>query len=328
MRLRWAVLSLALACAAGAQPDAAGLVRSTVGAEADALSLAIETATSEAEVLAKVPAIEAFADAPREMLRLDAATRLADLGTSDSLPVLQRWSALEAEVTTLVDGCRTQVEVPVFDFSAASTSAEARVSRRLMAATLRRRLGDDAARWANTLASPATPGTIEAVGELPAETSREVVRRMISIADDSEAAVAAAIVVTRADLAPPAVRFPDLMAQQLYAHRADLSPKTWSAIETRVTSLPGVASRARAEKAQAVSLDAQLALWPEGAVAASEKPALALKAKASNASKQRAAVLALMLQDSVESRAALKELAESGALDAELAGKVAAWLGK
>jgi hypothetical protein len=333
--VRLLCLTLLLPLPLAAQPDPATLVRGSMSADVVALSLLVESARDEVAILSTVGAIEGINDATaREMLRLDAATRLADQGTTMSLVQLRAWSAIEPTVTTMVDGCRTQHEVPLFDYKTASLLASERITVEHDAATLRARLGRDPDGWLDALTPVSEPlgaALPLAYRQLDQPLARAILARLHDPPSTPQGSLAVAELILVADAAPDPLivdAFPDLLCVRLYEERARLGSAVWSAMEPRISTAPGVASQWRIAQASAAPLSIRLSSGAEGAAAASDAAVAELETSAADPALAQSAVLALMLQDSQESRAALRRIIAQGTLDATLQRKLRTWLAK
>jgi hypothetical protein len=96
----------------------------------EALVDAIRSAKSEDELL--LLARQKRSSSPGgERIKLLAAARLADLGTTDSLPLLQEWSSETATYHRLEDGCRDLISIPVYPFPDVARFAQRAVTNRL-----------------------------------------------------------------------------------------------------------------------------------------------------------------------------------------------------
>lgn len=322
---------LLVGASAMAQPDAAALVRSAITEEAVAVSARVDGAKDEIALLETLPVIEHVSDASsREMLRLDAALKLADTGTSRSLPMLSRWVELTPEVETTIDGCRAPVQVPLFDFQAAALAALQRIRVAEVAASLHRQNGRNVSAWLAALqSSPERDGLVLACRQIDRDTAVGVLHSMAVLPAATRASAAVSELILVADALPKEAvldAIADVDCERLYDGRGRLSSDTWHQLEPRIARAQGAGSRLRLAKMAGKSLSIQLAGGADGALKAAEASPGDLLGGANDSESARSVALALMLQDSPDSRLALRKLLDAKRLEPSVERKVRAWL--
>lgn len=293
--MRWPLfLLLALAGAASAQMP--WIV--TPGDEASRLldSLSTATETQSLDIARESAQLDDPSD--RERLRLAAALRLSDVGTSESLPLLAQWSNEATEIQTLIDGCRRPVLAPLFDFPTASALARERIECRTEALSLKADARSSG--WEPLLRRMDVPPEVwaRALADLTTDEARRLLR------SDLQGSAAVAELILRGDAIPSdevLALLDDPAIERLYRERERLS----NATRTRLAvQLAPVSSAWRMESAPVEGTEGVLAAQKSGN-------------KTVQWASERDAVLALMLADTPESRDQLRGMKLSAPLSEE-----------
>jgi hypothetical protein len=329
VRLALAVLLLAPAVVSG-MSDPAALVRESMAERVLEQIDEIESASVEAKLRIHASLTEGQPDASaQEAIRLAIAQRLALIGSEESLPILEVWSRDSVRVTTLVEGCRRPVELPLFDYPTAAAEAARLIRWRSESSRLSKRLGGDPQAWAAALMEfPAAPEVWAlAAREQDGTVATSIIGAIHAPVPDQAAAAVVELILASSALPMESVlgALPDHLVQRLYEERHRLDSETMASLDTFFANSPATRSRWRMSEwsrkdARQLPLES-----PEAALLASRKlDALELAEQVQVAAEQ--VVLALMLQDCVQSREELRRLYTSGRLPSELAEKVMTWL--
>lgn len=302
----------------------------------DPAAVALQKSDSEAEVLAVMAGLAGkSASGTTDQVRLAAATRLADTGTTASLPALLRLAREHPAEWVPIPGCRRVVMVPNYPFPAVAERAIWHVERRRLLQEYRLRLAAGDAPAVDELESqdpdgPAVAALQDAARELEPRAALALAQglRAEDLQHPAVGRYAAALYRQSRTVPEPArlVRLHPRAALDLLLDADVYTEGQGSHLLTAMQGHPQLGSLATvlaARADQADGIDALLSLGSEGAMLAAEdkgadrtgRLAAAVSDREGGIARRRTALQALILQDTAASRSALGRLLSDGAVD-------------
>lgn len=303
----------------------------------------VKSAANESDVLALATTLDAqksLAPATAEEARLAIMAKLADVGTSASLALIDKYRAIAPETWREEAPCRQPELVPAYPVAQEAARAAWLIEQRGWTERLRSSSAEEL--QAITLAcatddlAPRTVAVLEAIAALDAP-QREALRHRLAATPKPFAPGTSTLLARLLELstvAPTADEIAGLaeapLIELLRARATDSAENRRALMALVAETRPAFASAARRALGADLNQTARETMQQLGDDAAGLVPVEELipLLRDSDPKVRRAAVVALMAEDSDSAREALKAALADGALAEPMAGKVRQWLGQ